>query len=335
VDGLQRGTGTRRTLLSRVLAGVALAAPGLLLPETLTEVAAREGVLGGKLGGRHGPNRRGRDKGKRRDNNRNHKHSGNKKGKNKGGKGDDLLAQSTVCEEGCDFSAIQDAIDGTAEGGTIFIKPGTYKTTPFLNKGAGTLIQFKSLTLKGDERDPSKVILDGKEIKRVLFIYLTGNDVTLEGLTIQNGNVAASSGAGIFVQGNGRLILKNCIIKNNKSRTGTGGGITNNGANLIVENTKLFGNRADRGGAFSNLCCGGGTTFVNCEISGNQAREGGGLYSTGPSITLSDTRVTGNTATDRGGGYAARPGKGELVLKNGSTITNNTPSNCDPASACA
>lgn len=62
----ERGLG-RRGLLRTAAGGFVLAASGLLLPAVAGEIAAREGALDGALGGRRGPDRRGRDKRKRRD----------------------------------------------------------------------------------------------------------------------------------------------------------------------------------------------------------------------------------------------------------------------------
>lgn len=56
----------RRTLLRGAVAGFVLTAGGLYLPATDDEVAARDGAYGGQLGGRRGPDRRGRDKRQRR-----------------------------------------------------------------------------------------------------------------------------------------------------------------------------------------------------------------------------------------------------------------------------
>ena len=47
-------TESRRALLRATLGGFALAASGLFLPADDDEAAAREGALGGVLGGRHG-----------------------------------------------------------------------------------------------------------------------------------------------------------------------------------------------------------------------------------------------------------------------------------------
>jgi hypothetical protein len=58
---------TRRGF-ARVAAGAfALGVAGLYLPALVDDAAAREGALGGQLGGRRGKDRRGRDKPKRRD----------------------------------------------------------------------------------------------------------------------------------------------------------------------------------------------------------------------------------------------------------------------------
>ena len=58
-------TSSRRAVLQTAVSGFALATSGLLVPEWLEEAEAREGAYGGKLGGRHGKNRRGRDRRKR------------------------------------------------------------------------------------------------------------------------------------------------------------------------------------------------------------------------------------------------------------------------------
>lgn len=73
---------TRRQVLRAATAGFALAASGLFLPSPGEDAAAREGAAGGRLGGRHGKNRRGR---KRRRTHGDKKRDRNGSGKPPGG----------------------------------------------------------------------------------------------------------------------------------------------------------------------------------------------------------------------------------------------------------
>ena len=66
---------SRRALLRAAVSAFGLAASGLFLPASLADVAAKDGVLDGKRGGRRRQNRRGRDKAKRRDRRQARKHS--------------------------------------------------------------------------------------------------------------------------------------------------------------------------------------------------------------------------------------------------------------------
>ncbi|MFN8593228.1 MAG: hypothetical protein U0031_17360 [Thermomicrobiales bacterium] len=68
---------TRRSWVRSVGGGILMAVGGLYLPDWLEDTAAREGAFGGELGGRRGPDHRGRDKNTRRDHgsrNRDRKH---------------------------------------------------------------------------------------------------------------------------------------------------------------------------------------------------------------------------------------------------------------------
>lgn len=61
-DSEVTSTATRRRVLTGAAGAFVLAASGLLLPAEPRDAEAGEGSAGGKLGGRHGANRRGRSK---------------------------------------------------------------------------------------------------------------------------------------------------------------------------------------------------------------------------------------------------------------------------------
>lgn len=68
--GLVQATETRRDLLRTAVGGFVLAAGGLFLPQRHSGVSARVGAGDGAFGGRHGKDRRGQSKHKRRENDR-------------------------------------------------------------------------------------------------------------------------------------------------------------------------------------------------------------------------------------------------------------------------
>ena len=136
---------------------------------------------------------------------------------------------------------------------TIHIS-GTIKENDTINlvgSNNGTLSSFyiynstSTLTLCGTNKETD--ILDGNGSHQVLNIQ--GNPsyrlpVTIENLTIQNGNTTNGSGGGIYVS-NATLKLGNgCVITKNKT-TSSGGGIYASAANLFVYGDALIGYTAD------------------------------------------------------------------------------------------
>jgi hypothetical protein len=78
-------------------------------------------------------------------------------------------------------------------------------------------------------------------------------------------------------------------------------------------------------------------TLKNSTVTSNNATNegipstshGGGIYNTG-TVMLKDSTVTSNTTSGSGGGIYSEPGG--AVTVNDSTITGNTPDNCDGVS---
>ncbi len=140
-----------------------------------------------------------------------------------------------------------------------------------------------------------QTIVDGAAADRIFDVH-DGAELTVAGLTLQNG--AASSGGGISAYGN--LTLRNSRITGSVA-DGVGGAIYATGL-LEIDNSRLDNNQANTGGAlFISFL----TAVVDrTEISGNSAEAGGGVYNSGMLI-LTNSTVSDNTATGSGGGILA------------------------------
>ena len=137
------------------------------------------------------------------------------------------------------YSRIQDAVDAAADGDTVFVYG---EGSPYNEH----IIIGKSLTLLGE--DKTTTILDRFQNERIITII--HDDVTVEGFTIQNSELA-----GIFVEGGYfHINIYNNIIKNNpsigiQSEFGTYINISynliidnNHGLSFWGKNSKIIGN---------------------------------------------------------------------------------------------
>ena len=199
----------------------------------------------------------------------------------------------TVCAQGCAYSTVQSAIDGSTDGDVIEVLEGVY---PF----SSITIDDRSLTLRGqvDSVTGEPVsILDAQGFGSVVHC-IGGQEagIVLENLVFQNGS--AAEGAGVRCTNSSPTII-NCVFRDNVATGFVRGG-----------------------GGFS---CGPGCapTLVDCLVTENDAVEdGGGVHCYGAShLTLSNCILSQNSASsDGGGGYAS--GGAELEL-NGCLITGN------------
>ncbi len=159
-----------------------------------------------------------------------------------------------------------------------------------------------------------------------VFVVASGATVTINNLTISNGN-----NSGIFNNG-GTLSIANSTISNNTA-AGGGGGIFNNGT-LTVTSSTVSGNTAGTGnappnyggGIFSNA---GAVTITNSTITNNMAGFGGGGISNRNTATLSVTSstISNNTAGSGGGGIDQFGGT--TTLSNTIVALNTAPAGPD------
>ena len=221
---------------------------------------------------------------------------------------------------------------------TVWVKEGNY-FGPYGEKYAFNLVRncklyggFKGdepfdydLSLRDFEAHPS--VLDGNHTQGVINVLTSAQyeHVRIDGFTIQNGK--ASQGGGI--RSSNTVTIKNCKICHNYSNT-NGGGMAQtskyNSGPLTVEDCEFFDNEArttggaifDYGNATFRRCnihdntakqSGGGihcstkdpSCYVNCIISNNISKKGGGIYSTGLGQSYWSCLISNNSAETGGG----------------------------------
>ena len=117
------------------------------------------------------------------------------------------------------YKNIQEAINNASEGDTIFVKEGIYYEHVKIDK---------SLTLVGENRSTTVIDGNGTEI----VVYVTANNITLSGFTIQNGalgiwfsrsnnniftgNTASNNQYGIYSWWSSNNVLSGNIASNNE-----------------------------------------------------------------------------------------------------------------------
>jgi parallel beta-helix repeat protein len=230
-----------------------------------------------------------------------------------------LLFLLTVCGEARtalihvpdDYPTIQAAIDGSANGDLVIVRPGTYvENISFLGK----------MIMVGSEMGPAVTVIDGNQAGCVVeFSKGESAASVIDGFTITNGS-SIDQGGGICVRDYSSPTVVNNVITGNRSDLG--GGICCIGYStkpVIVRNT-ITGNTAfsHGGGIYCEL--NDEMTIMENRINGNVAGwYGGGIYCCNSALPLiTDNMIAGNrTDWGDGAGIACR-------YQASATITNNT-----------
>lgn len=212
--------------------------------------------------------------------------------------------------------------------------------------GAGTFTETvtvgRSVSVEGQGAELT--VVDG-DASGSVFVIESGTEVTLTGLTIQNGS--ANGGGGI--DNSGALRLVNSTVTSNTA-TWSGGGICNCSGILTMTGSTVSDNTAGWGGGgiydlgrftiadsviMGNSAAdwGGGGMFVgggyqteivtNSVFKGNSALYGGGIDNQGGILDISHSTFSDNTAT--AGGALSNQYNGYLTVRY-STINSNTAS---------
>ncbi len=214
----------------------------------------------------------------------------------------------------------------------------TFSVNGTITLAAGLPAISDDLTIDGSGQ---VVTISGNHLYRVFYIN-SGKTVTLDTLSITNGN-GGSEGGGAIYNGGGILTVTNTVFSGNTaieyggaidneagSITVTGctfssnsaeygGAIDNYEASLTVTNSTFSSNNATYGGGILNIAT---ASVTGSTFSGNSAQFGGGIENYGGVLTVTNSTFSGNSADDYGGGIVNFNGGTSKVIN--STFSANS-----------
>ncbi len=247
----------------------------------------------------------------------------------------------------CTEAALTAALAG---GGSITFNcgssPHTIRVTRAINISNTTTINGGGL-----------ITLDGGGSNRLFSVASSGR-LTVQQITLRNGNAGSSNGGAITSSGS--LTLDGVSLEGNRARDGgaiysgigsatihnsifagnvatNGGGAINyyheprqNGG-MVIEASVLFGNSANIGGAIAAGGSGGAEEsllIVNSTLFGNQAGNSGALYSRRTTTSVIASTFAGNRATEYVAGIFNSGGSVAVANTIMSNDLSGAPENC-------
>ena len=209
---------------------------------------------------------------------------------------------------------LQEAIDATSAGTTVYVQAGTYYGNFTMKDGVNVSGGWnEDFTAQTD----FSTIFDANNSGRVVTQSAAfTNNTVWENLTIQHGNVTGAGG-GVMLCKNGKL--NHCIVRNNTCTTQGGGVYCDDGnAGVIIDDCVISGNSANQGGGARIR-----GTIQNSTIEDNTITDsGGGIHL--QSATAINCIVRNNTAVSAGGIRAYGGLVENCVIENNTTTTSNT-----------
>lgn len=256
---------------------------------------------------------------------------------------------------------LQEAIDATSAGTTVYVQAGTYYGNFTMKDGVNVSGGWnEDFTAQTD----FSTILDANTSGRVVNQPSNFASLTIwSNLTIQNGKLTENIdtyGAGVFLRKNGQV--KHCIIQDNTfTYTGAnciGGGVGNNEVNehsdVLIDDCIIRRNLATHGGGVrivgtiqnsviednstTNNAGGGvhlfnGGCMYNCIVRNNTAgivsnSSTGGVRMSGTAGTMANCLIVGNHATDKIGGVSLE--NNTHVVYSNTIVGNSQASSTNP-----
>ncbi|MDR0725742.1 MAG: right-handed parallel beta-helix repeat-containing protein [Prevotellaceae bacterium] len=220
-------------------------------------------------------------------------------------------ANATSWEYAC--GNLQDVIDESNAGDIIFVAEGTYIPTEKIQNGT-------------KDRDKTFLLKEGVKIYGGFSENLTGSPTTLpafgmtgrNGISILSGDIGQTDNVYHVVTGIG-LLTEATVLDGFTITGGQADAPADETGKLYVNNVEIF----RYGGGGISLYNSASPALSNLVITGNMARDGGGICASSSSPALTNVKITGNKAikdiNDADNGYG-----GGMYIYNGSssTLTN-------------
>jgi alpha-tubulin suppressor-like RCC1 family protein len=219
------------------------------------------------------------------------------------------------------WRTIQHGLDNVADGGTVDVAWGTYVENVTISRPGIRLVGAGS----------GVTTLQGTGTGSVVTVGYAMQGVEIRGLTITGG--LAPRGGGVFCDQLSSTTIADCAITGNEA-TGSGfngsaggGGVFAWTAHVTLAGCTISDNHADAsgGGGVSTISIvSASCTVTDCNVFGNTAAQGGGIWSYQVPLTVSGSTIEGNAASASGGGIYAEQCEADVSA---SVIASNTAAN--------
>jgi hypothetical protein len=185
------------------------------------------------------------------------------------------------------IQALLDRYPEVGAGRTVWVDPGAY--------GENVHIAPSHAGLRLQGAGAANTVLDGGQLNTVIVAVNFGAG-EISGFSLVNGRAAGAtavdkSGGGIRLQGPSTALISGCILRNNASAVGCGGGgIYVYNASPIIRNCLVVNNTGSGCGGIRTY--NGAPTIVNCTVANNL---GGGIHRSGTgTLAVTNCIVWGN-----------------------------------------
>lgn len=178
---------------------------------------------------------------------------------------------------------------------------------------ADTYVINHAITIDGADL----ITVDGENLRQ-LFLVQSGAALTLNKLTLTQGNWSGNGGA---IVNYGTLTLNHTIVRDSRAEGegAAGGAIFNDGGVVTLNDSQLLNNSATAvGGGLENRR--GVVTLNNSTVRGNQAASYAGLDNSGTMVVQHSIIAENRATTDYGGGIGINGG--EFTLQDSTVAAN-------------